>query len=220
MGRKGVARAKGRPTTHLGVVGQTFGRLTICVEDGRWVLGYCSCGALWAGLRYRVIQGVSTSCGCYRRDRIPYNKGKGQYLGHPKIYRTWNNMKSRCYRDSPVNHRYKEAGIVVCERWLNGADGLSGYKTFSKDMGDPPSDKHTLERINNNGNYEPSNCRWADRKVQGNNTIRNRWIDFNGERKTMAQWGEATGLGAQNIENRLKMKWSIERALTTPVRRW
>jgi hypothetical protein len=104
--------------------------------------------------------------------------------------------------------RYGGAGIKVDEKWVKS------FLSFYKDMGPRPSNKHTLDRIDNNRGYSAENCRWATRKEQANNRKNNKIIRFNGVDKSLAEWEKHTGLLAGTIWNRLDRGWSIEDALT------
>lgn len=113
--------------------------------------------------------------------------------------------------------RYGGRGITVCERWR----GPEGYAHFLADMGRRPSPKHTIDRIDNDGHYEPSNCRWATKRENARNRSSNRVLEFHGDRRTIAEWSEITGIPATVIESRLRVcGYSIERALTQPLRGW
>lgn len=117
-------------------------------------------------------------------------------------------MRSRCRNKCRHNYAmYGGRGIIVCERW-------DSYEAFLADMGRCP-EGHTLDRIDPNGNYEPSNCRWATYINQLNNKRTNRRVEFHGETKTLAEWERAIGLNKGVLKGRLRIGWSIERALTT-----
>lgn len=174
----------------------------------------CVCGA---------IKELSTSaakqyqsCGCKRAELLASANTKhgmsGGWRGkHPKIYRTWagmlsrcSNSKLRCYAD------YGGRGIVVCERWHD-------FSVFLEDMGMPPTAEHSIDRIDNNGNYEPGNCRWATNSEQSRNRSDNRYLEFDGQRKIVADWAKDTGLSEHLISSRLDvLGWTVERALTEP----
>lgn len=129
---------------------------------------------------------------------------------HP-LYPTWQSMLRRCSdRAHFAYHRYGGRGITVCERWR------IDFWAFVADMGSRP-DKHTLDRINNSGNYEPDNCRWATWDVQGKNRTLGRLLTFNGLTQTLPQWAKQLGLPAHVIRKRLWKGWSVERALAEPL---
>lgn len=123
--------------------------------------------------------------------------------------RSWRAMLHRCY--NPNNNRYKHygaRGITVCDRWRNS------FSAFYEDMGSKPTLGHTVERLNNDLPYSPSNCVWATAKEQANNSRHNVWLVFQGQRKTMKQWSEYVGLPYKLVHWRLKHGWSIKDALT------
>ncbi|MFF7550943.1 hypothetical protein ACFZCU_46175 [Streptomyces canus] len=137
--------------------------------------------------------------------------------GHSKrgatspTYQTWRNMRSRCENPNvPAYKNYGGRGITVCERWKS-------FDNFLADMGERPEGM-TIERIDNDGNYEPSNCRWSTYQQQGRNTRANRRLTWNGETKTIIEWAETLGVKAFTISARLRMGWTTEDALTRPVR--
>lgn len=120
-------------------------------------------------------------------------------------------MKSRCYDRNHVSFKhYGGRGIAICERWLND------FAIFYADVGEPPSDRHTLDRRDANGNYEPGNCRWATYIEQANNTRANLVLTFEDEIRTAAEWSRITGLNAATIRQRKKRGWTDEQILTTP----
>lgn len=122
----------------------------------------------------------------------------------------WRDMHRRCYdRSRKEYHRYGGRGIKVCQRWHN-------FENFFADMGERPSGM-SLDRIDNDGDYSPENCRWATVKEQNNNTRANRVITFNGESKSMTQWAEEVGIKVGTIWMRLHLGWSIEETLQKPV---
>lgn len=128
-------------------------------------------------------------------------------------YRAWQSMKARC--ENPNRKFYENYGgrnIRVCERWVNS------FENFLSDMGRRPRGT-SLDRINNNGNYEHSNCRWASRKQQARNTRSNRMIEFNGQSKSLSQWADEIGITSATLGKRIEHGWEIERAMTAPVRR-
>jgi hypothetical protein len=116
--------------------------------------------------------------------------------------------------DSYLN--YGGRGIIVCDRWL----GADGYKNFLADVGKRPSPKHTLDRRNNNGNYEPGNCSWATAAVQCRNRRNNRIIAYKGKTLCAADWAEELGINRKTLYTRLRQGWPVERALTESKQKW
>lgn len=164
----------------------------------------CDCGTERDVDGPSLRTGKSTSCGCYQREVVSRHRES-----YTLTYRAWGAMKSRCM--NPANRRYHcygERGIRVCDRWLT-------FENFLADMGRKPKGK-SLDRINNDGNYEPGNCRWATPLEQGNNRSTCRRLEYNGFLLTVAEWTRVTGLGRGTIKGRLAWGWSIHEALTTP----
>lgn len=127
-------------------------------------------------------------------------------------YMSWVMMQHRCNNPKRYEYKYYGArGIRVCERWLES------FQNFLDDMGLSPTNKHSIDRINVNGNYEPSNCRWATMKEQAHNTRRNHFLTWKGQTKTIGDWGVELGLNEKVLSDRItKLKWSIEKAFTYP----
>lgn len=134
----------------------------------------------------------------------------GETMGHRPTaeYKAWCAMIERCQSNHPASKNYYRRGITVCERWKHS------FPNFLTDMGRKPSPRLTLDRIDNDGNYEPGNCRWATREEQGRNKRSNRLITFRGETLCMADWSRRTGLHPMTLRRRLSAGWPVERALT------
>jgi len=126
-------------------------------------------------------------------------------------YRSWRSMNNRCTNISDAHYPlWGGRGIKVCDRWKD-------FKNFYADMGDRPEGL-TLNRINNDGDYEPSNCHWATQKEQQRNRRDNVWLTFNGETLNLTDWADRIGISKVTLCARLtRYGWSIERALTTPA---
>lgn len=121
-------------------------------------------------------------------------------------------MLSRCTNPkTPAYKNYGGRGITVCDRWRHD------YAAFRADMGPRPTPEMEIDRIDNNGNYEPGNCRWATPKEQSRNQRRNRKIEHDGQSLVAVDWSEKTGIHDRSIKSRLRYGWTAEEALTTPV---
>lgn len=132
----------------------------------------------------------------------------------PALKRTkacWHGMKHRCYNQKSLSYKnYGARGITVCEPWL------ASFENFLSDMGIKP-DGCSIDRVDNNGNYEPSNCRWATPAEQRRNQRTVRALTFNGETKLLRHWAREIGMPEQTLHTRLGLGWTIEEALTTPI---
>ncbi len=172
----------------------------------------CECGNTAAVDGGKLRSGHTQSCGCLQKDTASVVNGTHR-KSKSKEYRIWQAILRRCgNKNSTCYDRYGGRGIKVCERWLNS------FENFLADMGVRPSAQHSVERNDNNGHYEPGNCRWATRKEQGRNTRTNRVIEWNGEKKCLAEWAEIVGIPRDVLKCRLKRGWSTDRMLTEQVR--
>lgn len=199
------------------MVGSIFGQLTVLEtvasnkHGQRMLLCKCSCGTQKVVAIQSLKNGDTKSCGCYRAE-VSGARNKKHGARKTKAFSCWWNMKSRCERPSNVYYKdYGGRGIKICERWLE-------FSNFLADMGQPDGDM-SLERIDNDGDYELSNCRWVSRKEQANNRRSNTFLELHGERLTIQQWSERLGFSRSTIPLRLKTGWSVERALTQPLRK-
>lgn len=197
------------------LTGQTFNRFTVLrrgentkIGQASWICR-CDCGEIRSVKTYSLKSGNSKSCGCYHRDAIT----KHGQVKSPE-HRSWGAMKSRCLNPGAAGFEsYGGRGITVCERWAES------FEAFLEDMGPRPSPRHSIDRINSDGNYEPGNCRWADPRTQGNNRRNNVRLTCFGETLTLAQWARKVGLRRNMIEHRLNIGWPLEDALTKPSRK-
>lgn len=201
------------------LTGQKFGRLTVverAENKGKrtaW-LCKCDCGNYLKVKGSSLKNGYTKSCGCLKKEMILLrNTTHGE--SKTRLYRIWNKMKQRTMNPkSSRYHYYGEKGIKVCEEWLN-------YETFRDwSLKNGYNDSLTLDRIDVNGDYCPENCHWVDWETQQNNKSNNRMITYNGETKTLAQWAHSANMIPQALATRIKLGWSMEKALTTPVKKY
>lgn len=140
-------------------------------------------------------------------------KNKGNYkhgMNGTPTYKSWQEMKCRCKNPNHSKNHNTYANITYCEEWEK-------FENFFKDMGVRPPNT-TLDRIDPRGNYEPSNCRWADNHTQAINKTNSRYLTFNGETKHISEWAKITGIKRRTISARiLSYGWTVERALTEKV---
>lgn len=180
----------------------------------KWAVFECKCGSIVALRLSAVAHAESRSCGCLRKEITAATKTTHGHMRNRRAtpeYRSWSHMIGRCENENDAKYPdYGARGITVCRRWRES------FEAFFEDMGPRPSIKHTLDRIDNDGNYEPGNCRWATKRQQGRNTRRNRMLTFDGETMCLADWAERTGIPRSVLQIRLRDGWSIQRALTTP----
>lgn len=182
-------------------IGHKFGRLLITgivkrlLGKSVWPTAYarclCDCGAEATIAVHTIVRGRSRSCGCLNRE-VASGRAKHGLRRHP-LYSVWLGMKNRCNNPNGTNYnRYGERGIYVSARWYS-------FPNFLSDMGERPSPRHTIERINNDGPYAWWNCRWATRFEQGHNTSVNRWITFGGESHILSDWARLFGVNQSTL---------------------
>lgn len=174
----------------------------------------CDCGNIKIVSAGHLTNGDTRSCGCLHKERFSLSHtthGESK----SRLYKIWVGVKTRCCDKRSRNyHKYGQRGITVCEEWLNSYEN---FKTWAVVNG--YSNVLTLDRIDSNGNYCPSNCRWATQKEQQNNRRNNHLLTYNGETLTVSQWNEKLGFTRGTVSQRLnKLGWSVEKALTTPIR--
>lgn len=204
------------------LTGRRFGRLVVVSRApngknwrARWNC-ICDCGNNSVVCASHLKNGHTQSCGCLNKE-INSNRNKQnrkyKYCNN-RIYDCWKDMKRRCY-DPNNSHakNYYQKGIRVCDEWYNSFENFQEWAITHGYQ-----DNLTLDRIDGNKDYCPENCRWATLKQQGNNTSRNRLIEYKGKVQTLAQWCDELGLKYKVIENRInRYKWTVERAFETPV---
>lgn len=197
------------------LVGQTYGRWTVLSEAQqrgrhRYWICRCECGTESEVAHGQLRSGRSKSCGCWKKEERKNRVVHGHHRRGKRSteYRIWDSMRQRCGNPNNMNfHHYGGRGIKVCKRWEK-------FENFLEDMGKRPAGK-TLDRIDNNGNYTPKNCRWVTQKRQLRNTRRTKFLEFNGKTQSMKDWADELGINYKTLSERIRKGWSTERALTT-----
>lgn len=200
------------------LTGKQFGYLTVLSRaengsqgDTRW-LCRCKCGNEKVILGKALRSGATVSCGCYHKEVV--SKGQTTHGGSKsRLFTIWQNVKRRCYNQNYKFYSYYGGrGISMCDEWRND---FVAFRDWANANG--YDDSLTLDRIDTNGNYEPSNCRWATRKQQMNNNRRNHVYEIDGVSKTIAQWCEEYSVPHERVRRRVVNEgWDILSALTTP----
>lgn len=214
---------RGRPKNFRDITNQVFSRLTALSYLGsqKWKC-VCSCDGKEVIVNSaNLFNSHTQSCGCLQRERTSKAK-KIHGMSATRIFGVWSGMIQRC--TNPKQPRwpyYGGRGIIVCERWRLGEGAMNGFQCFYHDMGDRPFEGAEIERKDNDGNYCPENCKWATHKEESNNRRSSHNITFSGRTQTAKQWEEELNLPLHILRTRLKVnKWSVERAFTTPIRRY
>lgn len=214
----------GNKPIKVNLTGKRFGRWTVREEGEpriringkkrrRWICD-CDCGESGLVDQANLLRGGSLSCGCLKTEttiKRCTTHGCATHGAPSAEYRAWQAMINRCTNKDYVKYNlYGGRGIKVCKRWMDR------FENFLEDMGPRPTDKQTLDRKDSNGNYEPSNCRWATWLDQQNNRNNNRMIEWKGRTQTVSQWARELGFDPPVIFNRLNLGWDLERVFTIP----
>jgi hypothetical protein len=189
-----------------------YGLLTFVQEAGvnkhgkkLWKLK-CSCGEYTVATASQVRSGKTKSCGHLKSAGNRRTHGKH----NSKLYVAWCNMKARC--DNKNHAQYKDyggRGIYYDPRW-------AVFENFAGDVGEPPSELHTLDRVDNSKNYCKENVRWAERKTQARNTRSNFWVELDGVTKCLHDWCDQYKIAPSSVYRRLSLGWDIKQAITAP----
>ena len=212
------------------ISGQRFGRLVALSAEGKtennttiWKC-QCDCGNTKCVPISRLTSGKTRSCGCLAKEvSSQVHKGNTDRVTHAgsdeRLYCIYRAMIRRCYNKNDKRFRnYGGRGIKVCDIWLND---YSEFRRFAVEQGYDEKAKYgetTIDRIDTNGDYSPGNCRFVNMKTQQNNRTNNHVLLFAGEEKTISEWAEELGISRKTIVSRLHYGWSVEKALSEPVR--
>lgn len=197
---------------------QKYGRLTVLEEiikigKGRRFRVVCDCGNTKDVELTHLRMGFIVSCGCFNKEQTSKAKGTHRMSGN-KLYSIWANMIQRCINPNTINYKgYGGRGITICNEWKNSFENFLNWAQKN-------NYNHNLEidRINNDGNYCPENCRFVTRTQNARNRTVTHYIVYKGEKKSLAEWSEQLGIRQSILLDRLnKLKWSINKAIETPV---
>ena len=198
--------------------GTRFGKLTVLGEGPllgprrvRSLECRCDCGAITSpSLQNLRRENGTRSCGCDKEMVLKRQQETGRTHGmrQSRVYGIWHGMKQRCLNPNAKEYKwYGARGIQVCEAWKDS------FEAFYADMGDPPSDQHSIERRNVNGCYEPDNCYWRTVEDQHSNMRSNVFLEHNGRRQTVTQWAKELGIPVATLYWRRKNKWTTDEIL-------
>lgn len=186
------------------ILGQRFGRLEVIREAGRANDGKvlwrcrCDCGTEIESTKSNLKKGPNRSCGCYRSEvtrKKNFKHGMASRSNYTPEYEAWIGIKRRCMDTS--NKNYGGRGISMCDRW-------KVFENFYEDMGDRPSERHSIDRIKNDGDYEPGNCKWSTRKEQNRNRRNCKYVVRDGEIVTLAEYADKTGQKRSTVYSRAR----------------
>ena len=216
-----------------GLMGQRFGKLTVIEQAEpyispkghkaeRW-LCRCDCGKVKIVMRGHLCQGLTKSCGCYHSSNLSKRNTKHGYA-HEKLYALYRGIITRCNNPNHGDYQnYGAKGIAMCGEWKNDYQAFRDWayaNGYNEEILPNGRSKWTIDRIDVNGNYEPSNCRWITIQEQACNRRSNYPIEFNGKKQTIAEWARELGITYMTLHDRiLKFGWSAKRALTEQVKR-
>lgn len=205
-------------------IGNRYGRLLVVGESDRnyhgtkrWICK-CDCGEVVSVTGADLRKGHTTSCGCYHREMFGEMASSRKTHGKSKqrLYKIWSSMKTRCYdTNSDFYKYYGGRGIRICDEWM-GSDGFQHFWDWAYANGYDENAKKgqcTIDRIDVNGNYEPSNCRWTTNLQQANNKRTNHFVTIGNEKRTISEWSRISGISKGVIRQRLQNGWSAEKAV-------
>ena len=200
----------------IDLTGKKFGMLkAVSIDHKKGTRVYwncvCECGGKRIVSNDHLQRLENTDCGCTRRHKANWKK---HGMSNTRLYRIWSLMKERCYNSKRKEYKdYGGRGISVCKEWMDS-------KIFIEwALNNGYSDELTIDRIDNNKNYCPDNCRWISKAEQMNNKRSCHYITYNGETKTITQWAKDNNLTYAQLRKRLfNLNWDFETAITTPIK--
>lgn len=197
-------------------LGKRYGRLAVVARHrcdnthaAKWEC-LCDCGERIVANGADLRSGGTSSCGCLWREMLSINKithGKSE----TRTYKIWLGVKNRCLNPNASSFKdYGARGITICERW---SDGDGAFENFLDDMGERPSSRHSIDRIDNEGPYSPENCRWATADQQNSNRRSNRLYTHDGRTQTLTAWAAELGINKSTAFTRIRKGMSFKAAM-------
>lgn len=219
---------KGTRMKERNLIGLRSGRLEVIAYD-EWkhnrpyLVCKCDCGNVVSVRDDGIVSGRTKSCGCLQKEAVgayarEHHTSTQNNESRERLHNIWYLMKYRCENpDCDAYHNYGGRGIRVCEEWNNDQIGYFAFKKWALENGYAPNLQ--IDRINNNGDYTPENCRWTDAVEQANNKRVNVMFTYHGETKTAAQWAKEIGMSYKVFMRRVYLGWDIERIIEQPIRK-
>lgn len=197
------------------ITGNRYGKLVVKMYLGRkhhssyWRC-LCDCGKEVDCYYGNLVRGTTTSCGCMRSEYAKMSRNcHGESTS--RLYKEWSSMRNRCFNKNSRNYRlYGGRGIKVCDEW----SAFWPFRNWAYSNG--YADNLSIDRIDPNGDYSPSNCRWIPMEKQAGNKRTNVFIEYNGEKKTIAEWSRVLGISRAMLQYRVKAGWTPEQCIETP----
>jgi len=214
----------------IDLTGVKFGRLTAIERSDNRVLPcgqqvtmwkcICDCGKEIITSAHNLRTGHTQSCGCYNIDKIIDRNTKHNHSSE-RLYKIWNRIIGCCYNKNRDSYQYYGGiGIQVCDEWKND---YMAFREWAYSNGyDENALFHecTIDRIDVNGNYCPENCRWVDFRTQSNNKSTTFYVEYKGQKKSIAEWSQIVGIDRKVLYSRIHYSnWPVERAMETPVKK-
>lgn len=207
-------------------IGEKYGRLTIKEYAGKAKNGstlvkcVCDCGTEKIVRLYSLKKGEIKSCGCLARELLIERNKTVKYTTHgqsrTRLYTIWCDMKQRCLnKNREVFKHYGQRNIAICDEWLNDFNSFYDWA-----MRNGYQDNLTIDRIDVNGNYKPSNCRWITMRQQRRNTRKNVFVEINGVKKVLIDWCSDYKIKYTTVLSRIYSGWEIVKAIITPSRKY
>ena len=199
-------------------VGKKYGKLTVMSavnvktkQGSQWYWEMmCDCGKVATVKPYDAISGKTVSCGCYRKNRGCLTKTHG--MSRTRLHKIWCGINNRCDPNHKNSERYGKRGITICEEWSR----FENFRDWA--LANGYADNLTIERIDVDGDYCPNNCKWIELIKQARNRTTTKWVEYQGRKVSLAEASELAGLPYKTVHLRIKKGWSVERALSEPLR--